>query len=223
MKLSLPIEIICKDMPSEFARHLKYVRSLKYDDTPNYGKLRDMYRRLMKRMGYEYDGVYDWDLIDKKSDTMKQPSDDAVPASVQDTPMEQDDPVAQSNSVVQDQPLVQDKPLVQDSPPTQCKILKRKKSNEEDEEEFQMDSQEQVTKPAKKRKIVPPQKPVDKDQPATKRRGRQPKAETKEASTKNAQQEVVATGEAFKAKNKAVADKKGSPKKKLATRMEARK
>ncbi|KAM0246461.1 hypothetical protein ACHAQJ_010222 [Trichoderma viride] len=78
LKLSLPIDIICQDAPSEFARHLKYVRSLKHNDKPNYAKLRDMYRRLMKRMGYQYDGVYDWDVNE-----MKQQTDNAVPAPVQ--------------------------------------------------------------------------------------------------------------------------------------------
>ncbi|KAL6896533.1 casein kinase I [Trichoderma evansii] len=228
MKLSLPIEIICKGMPSEFARHLKYVRSLKYDDTVNYGKLRDMYRRLMKRMGYEYDGVYDWDLTDKKIDDIKQPSGDAVPASVQDKPLEQENPIAQSNPAIQDTPFVQDKPLVQDesliqeSPLRQSKTLKRKRGEQEDEEDIQKGSQEEVTKPSKKRKIALSKKVTDKDQPATKRRGKQPKAETKEASAKNVQEEAVASEEEV-AKNKDVANRKASPKKKPVTRKEVRK
>lgn len=150
MKLSLPIDIICRHMPLEFARHLKYVRSLKYNDTPNYGKLRDMYQRLMKRMGYQYDGVYDWDLIGQKFNDVKQPSGDAVPASVEDKPLEQEITVAQSNSPIQDTPFVQNSPL------TQNKTLKRKRGEEEDEDDDQKDNQEKATKPATSAKLYSP-------------------------------------------------------------------
>ncbi|UKZ85136.1 uncharacterized protein TrAFT101_001009 [Trichoderma asperellum] len=200
MKLSLPIDIICKDMPPQFARHLKYVRSLKYNDTPNYSKLRDMYQRLMKRMGYEYDGVYDWDLTEKEIDSTKQPPSDAIPASTRDQSLKQENAVAQSNSPIQDKPFVQDKPLVQDktlvqdSPLTQSKTLKRKK-DEDNREDDQQDTQKQTIQPAKKRKPVFTEKVTDKDQdqPVTKRRGRQPKVQTKDASTKNAQEEATTT------------------------------
>ncbi|TFB03780.1 Casein kinase I isoform delta-A, partial [Trichoderma ghanense] len=63
LKLSIPVDVLCRDLPSAFARHLKYVRSLGYGDRPNYGKLRAMYRRLMERKGYEYDGMFDWDEL----------------------------------------------------------------------------------------------------------------------------------------------------------------
>ncbi|KAK4081730.1 uncharacterized protein Triagg1_2471 [Trichoderma aggressivum f. europaeum] len=69
-KLALPIDVICKGLPSAFSRHLKYVRSLGYNQKPNYANLRAMYRRLMERRGHEYDGVFDWDLLD--DDNVKQ-------------------------------------------------------------------------------------------------------------------------------------------------------
>ncbi|KAK1256195.1 hypothetical protein MKX07_008454 [Trichoderma sp. CBMAI-0711] len=72
LKLSIPVDVLCQDLPSAFARHLKYVRSLGYKDKPKYGKLRAMYRRLMERKGYEYDGVFDWDELD---DDEKQDAD----------------------------------------------------------------------------------------------------------------------------------------------------
>ncbi|KAH0496889.1 hypothetical protein TgHK011_004233 [Trichoderma gracile] len=68
LKLSIPVDVLCRDLPSAFARHLKYVRSLGYRDRPNYGKLRAMYRRLMERKGYEYDGVFDWDELGEEED-----------------------------------------------------------------------------------------------------------------------------------------------------------
>lgn len=228
MKLSLPIDIICKDMPPQFARHLKYVRSLKYNDTPNYSKLRDMYQRLMKRMGYEYDGVYDWDLTEKEIDSTKQPPSDAIPASTRDQSLKQENAVAQSNSPIQDKPFVQDKPLVQDktlvqdSPLTQSKTLKRKK-DEENREDDQQDTQKQTIQFAKKRKPVFTEKVTDKDQdqPVTKRRGRQPKVQTKDASTKNAQEEATTTEKV--AETNETAGKNVPRRKKPATRKGAHK
>jgi hypothetical protein len=223
MKLSLPIELICKDMPSEFARHLKYVRSLKYEEAPNYGKLKDMYQRLMKRMGYQYDGVYDWDLKDRKIDEVKRPSCEIIPGSAQDKPLEQEKPVPQSNSSIPETPLHQSKPLVEDkpdkpleqvSPSPQDKPLKRKKP-EDDKEDDQEDKAEEITQPVKKRKIIFA-KATDKKQPATKRRGRPPKAQAKQVITKNAQKGAMIIKEATE--NNEVTNKIASPKKKPATR-----
>ncbi|KAL7922230.1 casein kinase I [Trichoderma austrokoningii] len=129
MKLSLPVEIICKDLPSEFARHLKYVRSLKYGDVPNYGKIRDMYRRLMQRMGYQYDGVYDWDLKDGKGNVVRQPVCGVKP-------------VYKENSALQSDPLTKD------TPGEQAKSFKRRMSDAE------ANNQQDVAPPVKKRRII---------------------------------------------------------------------
>ncbi|UKZ47258.1 hypothetical protein TrVGV298_001475 [Trichoderma virens] len=72
LKLTLPIDLICKGLPSAFSRHLMYVRSLTYNDKPDYAKLRAMYRRLMTRLGYEYDGVFDWDLMENGNSNIQQ-------------------------------------------------------------------------------------------------------------------------------------------------------
>ncbi|UKZ60225.1 uncharacterized protein TrAtP1_001510 [Trichoderma atroviride] len=214
MKLSLPIDIICKDMPSEFARHLKYARSLKYEDTPNYGKLRDMYRRLMQRMGYQYDGVYDWDLKDRKSHVTKQPPVDVIPASTQGKPLEQEKPVPKSDSLIPETPLVQDKPSEQTSPLPQNNPLKRKNPSDDKENHQQEDKPEETTQPTKKRKIIFI-KAADKKQPAPKRRGRPPK----QAVTKNAQEAVMITKKA--AQNNEITDQRACPRKKPAARKKA--
>lgn len=213
LKLSLPIELVCKDMPSEFARHLKYARSLKYEDTPNYGKVRDMYRRLMKRMGYQYDGVYDWDLKDRKADEKV-----VVPASAQDKPLEQEKPVPQSDSLIPETPLAQNKPLEQTSPSPKDNPLKRKNPESDKDNDEQEDKPEEITQPTKKRRIILI-KATDKKQPAPKRRGRPPKAQPKQAITKNAQEAAVTTKKA--ADNNEVANKKASPRKKPAARKKA--
>ncbi|PTB80500.1 kinase-like protein [Trichoderma longibrachiatum ATCC 18648] len=82
LKLSIPVDVLCRDLPSAFARHLKYVRSLGYGDKPNYGKLRAMYRRLMERKGHEYDGVFDWDEL--RDDGVREEGDAASKRAADD-------------------------------------------------------------------------------------------------------------------------------------------
>ncbi|KAH6607591.1 casein kinase i isoform delta, partial [Trichoderma cornu-damae] len=129
LKLTLPVELICKDLPSEFARHLKYVRSLKYNDRPNYAKLRNMYRRLMKRLGHRYDGVFDWDLKEENRSARQQGGesqpDGAKPASTQDKPLGQED--APQEGEEHQQP--REEPVAR--PAVKRKIVFVKKANEE--------------------------------------------------------------------------------------------
>ena len=49
----------------EFATYLTYCKSLRFEDRPDYGYLRKLFKELLIREGYEYDYVYDWTLVDK--------------------------------------------------------------------------------------------------------------------------------------------------------------
>jgi hypothetical protein len=40
--------------------YLHYVRSLKFDEKPDYQRLRGIFRDLFTRLGYRYDYVFDW-------------------------------------------------------------------------------------------------------------------------------------------------------------------
>ena len=51
--------------PEEFATYLNYVRALRFDDKPDYGYLRKLFRDIYAREGYEYDHVYDWTVLRK--------------------------------------------------------------------------------------------------------------------------------------------------------------
>ena len=42
---------------------MQYVRSLRFEDRPDYGGLRMIFKRLMRKEGLEYDHVFDWVLI----------------------------------------------------------------------------------------------------------------------------------------------------------------
>ncbi|GET92608.1 casein kinase I, putative [Leishmania tarentolae] len=60
VKMSTSIESLCKGLPVEFASFVNYSRALRFEDRPDYGYLRAMFRRLFEREGYQEDYVYDW-------------------------------------------------------------------------------------------------------------------------------------------------------------------
>ena len=59
-KRNTPIEVLCQGYPDEFAKYLKYVRSLDFFDKPDYEKYRRMFLDLMKQRGWECDWQFDW-------------------------------------------------------------------------------------------------------------------------------------------------------------------
>lgn len=59
-KRNTPIEVLCQGYPEEFAKYLKYVRSLDFFDKPDYEKYRRMFLDLMKQRGWECDWQFDW-------------------------------------------------------------------------------------------------------------------------------------------------------------------
>nr|KYP65156.1 hypothetical protein KK1_011385 [Cajanus cajan] len=62
-KLSTPIEMLCKSYPVEFASYFHYCRSLTFDQQPDYGFLRNLFRDLFKREGYDSDYIFDWTIL----------------------------------------------------------------------------------------------------------------------------------------------------------------
>ncbi len=43
-------------------KYINYCRNLQFEEKPDYNYLRGLFKNMMNRMGYEYDGVYDWVL-----------------------------------------------------------------------------------------------------------------------------------------------------------------
>ncbi|XP_020220551.1 casein kinase 1-like protein 3 isoform X1 [Cajanus cajan] len=62
-KLSTPIEVLCKSHPVEFASYFHYCHSLTFDQRPDYGFLKRLFRDLFAREGYEFDYVFDWTIL----------------------------------------------------------------------------------------------------------------------------------------------------------------
>lgn len=63
MKNIINIEELCTDLPLEFVTYMNYCRNLKFDEKPDYGYLKKIFKELFVKSGYEYDYVYDWLLI----------------------------------------------------------------------------------------------------------------------------------------------------------------
>lgn len=47
----------------EFGIYLQYVRKLGFEETPDYDFLRELFNKVLRRMGDSDDGVYDWMLL----------------------------------------------------------------------------------------------------------------------------------------------------------------
>ena len=43
-----------------------YVRSLRFEDRPDYSGLKNMFKLLMKKEGLEYDHLFDWVLMSQQ-------------------------------------------------------------------------------------------------------------------------------------------------------------
>lgn len=59
-KRDIPLEVLCKDAPKEFAVYLHYCRALQYTQEPDYAYLRRLFRNLFRHHGFMWDFVYDW-------------------------------------------------------------------------------------------------------------------------------------------------------------------
>lgn len=62
-KMSTPIEVLCKNYPSELAAYFHYCRSLRFDDKPDYAYLKRLFRDLFIREGFQFDYVFDWTIL----------------------------------------------------------------------------------------------------------------------------------------------------------------
>ena len=59
-KMTTSLEVLCKDVPKEFAMYLESVRGLPFEERPDYGYLKGLFKDLFVRKGYQLDHQYDW-------------------------------------------------------------------------------------------------------------------------------------------------------------------
>ncbi|KAL8166667.1 hypothetical protein V2J09_008166 [Rumex salicifolius] len=62
-KMNTPIEVLCKSYPTEFMTYFHHCRSLRFEDKPDYSYLKQLFKDLFNREGYQVDYVYDWTIL----------------------------------------------------------------------------------------------------------------------------------------------------------------
>lgn len=67
-KLCTPMEVLCKGFPKAFITYFEYCRSLRFDERPDYGHLRKLFREVFQECGFVFDYVYDWTLIQEEAE-----------------------------------------------------------------------------------------------------------------------------------------------------------
>ena len=57
---------LCKGFPKEYEDYVEYTRKLEYEEDPDYEYLTNLFKSILKE---EIDYIYDWDLINKTTNT----------------------------------------------------------------------------------------------------------------------------------------------------------
>ena len=61
-KISTTVDELVKGLPKEFGKYMHYCRNLKFEEKPDYNKLRKYLQDVSEKMNYEHDYYYDWIL-----------------------------------------------------------------------------------------------------------------------------------------------------------------
>jgi casein kinase 1 len=82
-KQQTSIKELCEGFPEEFATYLSTVRKLGFEETPDYDSMRGLMNKVLQKIGDTDDGVYDWMLLEKEKEKVKQYawSSDRYPSS----------------------------------------------------------------------------------------------------------------------------------------------
>ncbi|WBW70983.1 serine/threonine protein kinase (CK1 family) Cki2 [Schizosaccharomyces osmophilus] len=62
-KQATSLNELCTGFPSEFNKYMTYVRSLQFDEDPDYDYLQELFDDAIRSNGETNDGVYDWMLL----------------------------------------------------------------------------------------------------------------------------------------------------------------
>ena len=59
-KSEMTLQELCSEIPNEFVTYMQQVRALAFEERPDYDALRQIFKDLFYRSGYEYDYNFDW-------------------------------------------------------------------------------------------------------------------------------------------------------------------
>ncbi|KNZ62131.1 uncharacterized protein VP01_130g9 [Puccinia sorghi] len=62
LKESMPVDVLCQGLPTEFHFLLNYANELRFLDKPDYSLIRSRFRELFIRNAFAYDRIFDWTL-----------------------------------------------------------------------------------------------------------------------------------------------------------------
>jgi len=69
VKMGTSVEELCDGCPEEFSEYMKYVRSLEFEEKPDYDYIRNIFKKLVTRTGLEFDGKFDWISTEERKPT----------------------------------------------------------------------------------------------------------------------------------------------------------
>ena len=59
-KLAVQVNLLCKELPTEFESYLSYCRKMKFNERPDYVYVKRLFKELFVRKSYSYDYIFDW-------------------------------------------------------------------------------------------------------------------------------------------------------------------
>ena len=71
-KISTPIKVLCQGFPIEIQHFIQYTRDLRFDDKPDYEKLKMITRTTCEREKIKYDLVFDWNIKNSEKEKKEQ-------------------------------------------------------------------------------------------------------------------------------------------------------
>ena len=67
MKIYTPLDIICAGVPEEFKNFLKYCKTLKFEETPDYSWAKGVFKDLYTKNKFPNDNLYDWSTLERNN------------------------------------------------------------------------------------------------------------------------------------------------------------
>ena len=70
-KLNTSLEELCEGIPYEFLLYMKYCRTLRFKQVPDYDLLRNLFVTLFHKNKFVMDYIYDWNIVSKQQKMAK--------------------------------------------------------------------------------------------------------------------------------------------------------
>lgn len=67
-KMITGIDNLCQGLGPEFVQYMKYCKTLKFYDSPNYAYLVTLFKERYQKDGFEKEGAFDWVILSKKAE-----------------------------------------------------------------------------------------------------------------------------------------------------------